>query len=108
MNMTNVSFQLYRYQLLPKNRFFQGTLFGEIRTVEDLIENKNILFQQQIKVITDWKGKQSTSKINAKLIYEDETFLLFKFAPKRKAKIENESFELENYDMAIYICCSVE
>lgn len=49
MNNTSIFFNLYRYQLLPKDRFFQGTLFGEINSVEELIEQKNKLFQQQLK-----------------------------------------------------------
>lgn len=38
--MKNISFSLYRYQILPKDRYFQGDLFGEIKTVEDLIAKK--------------------------------------------------------------------
>jgi len=98
MNNTSVFFNLYRYQLLPKDRFFQGTLFGEINSVEELIEQKNKLFQQQLKTITEWRGHKSTSKINATLVYEKDDFLLFKFAPKKKAMLENESFQHENHD----------
>ena len=60
--MKNINFNLYRYQILPKDRYFQGSLFGEIKTVEDLIAHKNDLFYSSIKTIINWRGKKSSLK----------------------------------------------
>jgi len=94
--MKNVNFNLYRYQLLPKDRHFQGTLFGDIQTVEDLIANKNEIFYEQIKTTDKWKNKRT--EIKGQLIYDKDSFLLFRFAPRRIVKIENETFEEEQYE----------
>jgi len=94
--MKSINFNLYRYQLLPKDRHFQGALFGDIQTVEDLILKKNDLLYETIKNITQWKGKRSILK--GQLIYDEDDFLLFRFAPRRTAKIENENFEEEQYE----------
>lgn len=94
--MKEINFNLYRYQILPKDRHFQGALFGEIQTIEDLISKKNSLFYEQIKTITKWRGKRTT--IKGQSIYDKDNFLLFKFAPRRTTKIENEYFEEEQYE----------
>lgn len=94
--MKNINFNLYRYQILPKDRYFQGSLFGEIKTIEDLIAQKNDLFYSSIKTITNWKGKKSSLK--GQLEYDKDDFLLFRFAPKRTTKIENENFEEEQLE----------
>ncbi len=96
--MRNINFNLYRYQILPTNRYFQGDLFGEITSIEDLIEKKNILFYEAIKSIKDWKIQNNSLLGN--LVYDKNDFLLFRFAPKRTTKIENDNFEeeyLKNY-----------
>jgi hypothetical protein len=36
-------FDLYRYQILPKDRFAQGELFDGINSVDELIQKKNDL-----------------------------------------------------------------
>ncbi len=89
--MKNISFNLYRYQLLPKNRFFQGNLFGKIKTIDDLIEQKNNLFYETVINVKEWKNKQTYLK--GQLEYKKDNFLLFRFAPKRTAKIEDENFK---------------
>lgn len=94
--MKNINFNLYRYQILPKDRHFQGTLFGDIQTVEDLISKKNQIFYTQIKTIEEWKNKRAS--IKGQLIYDKDDFLLFRFAPRRTVKIENEIFEEEKYE----------
>jgi len=40
-----VRLHLYRYQILPTNRFFQSDLYGA-KTVEELIEKKNDFFNK--------------------------------------------------------------
>lgn len=94
--MKNINFNLYRYQILPKDRYFQGNLFGDILTVDDLIAKKNDLFYQQIQTLVQWKGKKISLK--GQLEYDQDNFLLFRFAPKRTTKIENENFQEEQYE----------
>jgi len=31
-----MQFELYRYQILPKDRFFEGDLFDGIKTIDEL------------------------------------------------------------------------
>ena len=40
-------FHLYRYQLLPVNRFFQGDMYGAT-SIEELISRKNEFFQEAL------------------------------------------------------------
>jgi len=94
--MKTLNFNLYRYQLLPKDRHFQGALFGDIQTIDDLILKKNDLFYEQIKTIEEWKGKRSI--IKGQLLFDKDDFLIFRFAPRRTTKIENEYFEEEQYE----------
>ncbi len=94
--MKNINFNLYRYQLLPKDRHFQGALFEGAQTIEELIANKNKFFLEIIISIEEWKNKRG--KINSQLIYNKDNFLLFRFAPRRTARLENETFEEEQHE----------
>lgn len=95
-SMKNVNFNLYRYQILPKDRHFQGALFGDIQTIEDLINKKNIIFAEQLILIKEWKNKRAS--INGKLVYNHDDFLIYRFASKKTVKIENQTFEEEQYE----------
>jgi len=94
--MKTTSFNLYRYQIIPKDRYFQGALFGEIQSVTDLIAHKNKFFYDALKNTTEWRGKRTLVK--GECIYDMNDFLLYKFAPRRTTKIENEHFQEEQYD----------
>jgi len=94
--MKNINFNLYRYQILPKDRHFQGALFGDLQTIDDLISKKNQIFHEEIKKITEWKNKRAS--IKGQLIFDEDEFLLFRFAPKRTVKIENETFQEEQHE----------
>lgn len=94
--MKNINFNLYRYQILPKDRYFQGALFGDITSIDELIAKKNELFYQAVKSIDKWKSQKTSMK--GQLEYDKDSFLLFRFAPKRSTKIENENFEEEELE----------
>lgn len=94
--MKNINFSLFRYQILPKDRYFQGDLFGDIKTIDDLIAQKNNIFYQQIKLVDEWKSKKLSLK--GQLEYDKDNFILFRFAPKRTTKIENENFQEEQHE----------
>lgn len=96
-------FEIYRYQLLPKDRFFQGELFSEIKSVEDLLEKKNDIFQEKIKEIKKFRGKKA--EIISKLLHEDKDFLLYRFAANRALTLETEDFkeeEIENWPSFLF------
>lgn len=95
-SIKNVNFNLYRYQILPKDRHFQGALFGDIQTIDDLISKKNIIFVEQLVLIKEWKNKRAS--INGKLVYNNDDFLIYRFASKKTVKIENQIFEEEQYE----------
>ena len=50
-------FEIYRYQLLPLDRFFQGELFGDVKSVDDLIAKKNEIFSEYLRELRIISGK---------------------------------------------------
>ncbi|KFL35371.1 MULTISPECIES: hypothetical protein [unclassified Sulfurospirillum] len=95
-SIKNVNFNLYRFQILPKDRHFQGALFGEIINIEDLIAKKNDIFAEQLISIKEWKNKRTM--INGKLVYNQDNFLIYRFASKKTVKLESQTFEEEQYE----------
>jgi len=96
--MKNTAFDLFRYQILPRNRSFQPDLFGGIKTLEDLLAKKNDFFAECIQTVEKFQSKRS--EIVHKLIYHDQESFLFKMAVHRSIKRETEEFvaeELENW-----------
>jgi hypothetical protein len=92
----DIRFELYRYQILPRDRYFQGQLFSGIKTLEELLEKKNEIFRSAIKDTTLFPS--SKTDIKSKLIMDEDDFLLCKFAAFKSIKREvdfNEE-EMEN------------
>ncbi|WP_158653854.1 hypothetical protein [Helicobacter cetorum] len=75
----------------------------KIGNIETLLERKNILFHQALKQVKEWKS-QKTSLIGG-FECEKNDLLLFRFAPKKIAEVENEYFQKELYDTypSIYV-----
>jgi len=91
-------FEIYRYQLIPIDRFFQGEFFGSIHNINDLLEQKNALFLEVLRDINQISEGKNT--VIAKKISENRDFLLFQYAVNRSIVRETEKFteeQLENW-----------
>lgn len=95
MRQSIARFHLYRYQLLPVNRHFQGDLYGA-RTVDELIEKKNIFFAEAVN--SGQAFKSSRTEIAAKKLYEEDDFFLFRIAANRSLQHETRDFQTEVID----------
>ncbi|WP_298981030.1 hypothetical protein [uncultured Psychrobacter sp.] len=96
MSSHPLSFELYRYQILPIDRFLQGDLFNDIGSIEELISRKNEFFKKALEGTTNFSsGRQDT--ITQKL-YEDENFYLFKIAYNKSMHRETKDFRAEVID----------
>jgi hypothetical protein len=91
-------FIVFRYQILPIDRYFQGELFGKITSINDLLERKNELLLESINQVH--KISEGQNQLIAKKIIEKDDLLLFKYAVNRSIVRETDSFteeELENW-----------
>lgn len=87
--MSKSRFNLYRYQLLPKNRYFQGDLYGP-SSIEELIELKNSIFAEALDSPTLFKCDRL--EITVQKAFEDEDFYLFRVAVNRSVHLETKDF----------------
>lgn len=90
-----VRFHLYRYQILPINRFFQADLYGA-KSVEELIANKNNYFREAL----NYEGIFKTSKrtIRIQKLFERDEFILFRIAVSKSLNRETSDFKTEVID----------
>ncbi|UTW01198.1 hypothetical protein KDW99_08760 [Marinomonas rhizomae] len=93
----SIIFELFRFQLLPKNRFApQVDWLNELMSVEELIARKNeFFFQSLLSVVSD---KPSLKNIKIKSLYCDEDFMILKLARSRQIERETEDFKGEVLD----------
>lgn len=96
MNSKSTSFQLFRYQLLPIDRFLQGNLLTGVASIQELISRKNEFFYAAVagtKNLSDSRNETVTKKL-----YEDEEFFLLKIAHNRSIHRETKDFKDELID----------
>jgi len=96
MRKKNHRFEIYRYQLLPIDRFFQGELFGDVKSVEDLIAKKNEIFSEFLRELRIISGKQT--QMIARFLGVKDEFYLYRFAANRSLVRETEEFTEEELD----------
>jgi len=96
MSSKSTPFQLFRYQLLPIDRYLQGNLLTGVGSVEELIARKNEFFYEAISGIKKFSDKR-TETITKKL-YQDDDFLLLKIASNRSIHRETKDFRDEVID----------
>lgn len=88
-------FHLYRYQLLPVDRHFQGDLYGAA-TVEDLIAKKNQIFAEALSSSLAFSGGR-TQTATQRLAQADD-LLLYRIAANRSLQHETRDFKTEVID----------
>lgn len=87
--MSKTRFSLYRYQLLPKDRYFQGDLYGPA-SVEELIKQKNDIFADALRAPTTFKSERY--EVTAQKSFDEENFFLFRIAINRSVNLETKDF----------------
>lgn len=96
--MKPTTFQLFRYQLLPIDRFLQGDFLTGVSTIEELIEKKNQFFSDAILETKSFSDKKHET-ITKKLIEKDGgDFFLLKIAHNRSIHRETREFKDEIID----------
>ncbi len=95
MKEKQVRFHLYRYQLLPVNRYFQGDFYGA-NTVEELIAKKNEYFQEALNYDGAFKNSRITTRTQK--LFERDDFILYRVAANRLLNHETSDFKTEVID----------
>ena len=88
-------FHLYRYQLLPVDRYFQGDLYGA-NSIEELVAKKNTIFLEALNSNNAFHSSR-TETATQKLI-EANNFLLYRIAANRSLQHETRDFQTETID----------
>lgn len=88
-------FHLFRYQLLPVDRHFQGDLYGAA-TVEDLIAKKNQIFAEALSSSLAFSGGR-TQTATQRLAQADDLHL-YRIAANRSLQHETRDFKTEVID----------
>jgi len=96
MKTTTSQFELYRYQLLPIDRYLQGDLWSGINSIEDLILKKNELFSSALLEVDHFAN--SRTETATKRLYEKDDFFLFRIAANRSLHRETKEFTEEYID----------
>ena len=94
-NKSNV-FELFRYQLLPVDRFMQPDLFREISSVEQLLEKKNQIFQEALAAQDDFSSRKHVTEVKKRV--EESDFFLYQIAHNKKINRETRDFRKEPID----------
>lgn len=95
MRTTAAHFHLYRYQLLPKDRFFQGDLYGE-KSISEVIARKNDIFAEALRSPSSLRSKRY--EITVRLLTESNGLFLFRMAANRSLQHETRDFKTEVID----------
>lgn len=96
MKNTVSQFELYRYQLLPINRYLQPDLWSGIKSIEELLVKKNVLFSESLHKIDHFRNSR-TETVTKRLFDRDE-FFLFRIASNRSLHRETKDFTEEYLD----------
>ncbi|WP_354624858.1 hypothetical protein [Psychromonas sp. MME2] len=90
------TFELFRYQILPVDRYFQGDLFSGANNIEDIIARKNSFFKDALVGQKDFSNQ--TCKTAVKLLHQEEDFFLYRLAHNKTLHLETRDFKNEAVD----------
>ena len=94
-NKKKTSFEIYRYQIIPQNRFWTPEFFvkKDYKSIDDLISNKNNIFSDVLKDLPSIK-QMSTNRscLTCQLLSQKNQEYLFEFAVERKLLYEKKDF----------------
>lgn len=89
-------FELFRYQIIPQDRFAQVDLLDGIKTIEELIKEKNNLFRRAL--ISVFSEQADINGISSKILYNDQDFFYIKIAKHKELHRETKDFQGETLD----------
>lgn len=96
--MATARFNFFRYQLLPRNRYHQGEIFG-FKTVDELIKNKNKVFLEELTNIQEFH--YNFAPLEHEIVIQNENIIVMKFHVKRTTRIwtrkGNKPQKIENW-----------
>lgn len=96
MSTKSTAFELFRYQLLPIDRFLQGNLLTGVGSIDELISRKNEFFSEAIYVTKSFSDKRHQTV--TKKLYEKDNFFLLRIAHNRSIHRETKEFRDEVID----------
>lgn len=91
-----VVFQIFRYQLLPIDRYLQGDLFLGVTTIDELIQRKNEFFSDALNNCHTFDDKRHFTV--TKRVYTEDDFNIFRIALNKKIRRETIDFSDETLD----------
>jgi hypothetical protein len=96
MSSKTNTFELFRYQILPVDRYFQGDFFNGVHNVEELIKQKNKFFAQALLGQSDFSNKRHKTVVKQLLHHGD--FYLYRIAHNKTLHRETRDFKDETID----------
>lgn len=94
--MKSAVFELYRYQILPIDRFLQGNLLTGVGSLDELISRKNEFFAEALLGASNFSGKRHDTL--TKKLYSEDNFFLFRIAHNKSIHRETKDFRDEVID----------
>lgn len=94
--MKSAVFEIYRYQILPIDRFLQGNLLSGVSSMEELISRKNEFFTEAVSGAARFSDKRHETI--TKKVYEENDFFLLRIAHNRSMHRETKDFKDEVID----------
>ena len=101
MNNKLMAFELFRYQLLPIDRYLQGNLLNGVSSIEELIDRKNEFFFASLSATE--KFSDSRHETITKKLFQDKEFVLLKIVHNRSIHLETREFKDEIIFCSFYI-----
>lgn len=95
MNQVNARFHLYRYQLLPKDRFFQGDLY-DAQSIDDVVKRKNEIFARALRSSATLRSAKY--EISVERLIDSGDVFLYRMAANRSLQHETRDFKTEIID----------
>ncbi|NHC63076.1 hypothetical protein [Paenalcaligenes suwonensis] len=89
------SFHIFRYQILPNNRNFQGSIYDG-KTVNDVIAEKNNIFWEAISNSDPFYKRNSETVI--RILAEEDDIIVFMVGVEKKLKKNTKDFKVEKID----------
>lgn len=96
MKTTSSQFELYRYQLLPIDRYLQGDLWSGVTSIEELLQKKNDIFSSALREVDHFSNARNETA--TKRLFAKDDFFLFHIAANRSLHRETKEFKEEYID----------
>ena len=93
--MTSI-FELFRYQILPQDRFAQADALEDFMSVDELINKKNELFYRGLHSVLNVNSQ--IKGLKTKTLFDDGEFIVLKIAREKHLHRETEDFQGELLD----------